>query len=161
MRRVATDVGELCAGGCGKHTGFRKIYCEECAKHKVVSPPETDYELDIHTEVLEEQIHGKNKIQKRLAERGPGVCGACGRPCLPWKVYCSDACHGRAPRLGPATFELDGIVDSLLGHAARLGINEVTVRKRMRKHGMGPIEALTKPVDLKMSRRKKKLEKAS
>lgn len=139
--------GDPCASGCGRLTTPQALFCEECQQSSKEAPPETDFDLDIYTEVLEEQMRGENFIQKKLEEMGTRPCGLCGRPSLPWRVYCSPSCHGRAPRVGPATFELHGIVDSLNGHAKRIGINKRTVRLRIQNLGMDPIEALITPVD--------------
>jgi hypothetical protein len=140
--------GDPCAGACGGLSIPRSIYCQECKDDQEdVAPPETEHELDIYTEVLAEKMRGETTIKDKLEEQGPRPCGLCGRPSLPWRLYCSPRCRGRAARLGPATFELDGVVDSLLGHARRIGIDDSTVRKRMRKLGMTPKEALTIPVD--------------
>ena len=140
--------GDPCAGGCGRVSVSRSIYCQTCKDDvEEVPPPQTDLDLEIHTEVLEEQMRDETSIQDRIEEYGTRECGICGRPSLPWRLYCSPTCRGRAARLGPATFELDGVTDSLMGHARRLGINDSTVRKRMRKAGMTPVEALTTPLD--------------
>lgn len=143
--------GDPCAGGCGGVSVPRSIYCAECrdiAKNDVkdVPPPMTDHDTDVVTEVLAEQMRGETTIQERIEEEGTRECGLCGRPALPWRLYCSPRCRGRAPRVGPATFELDGIEDSLAGHARRQGLGVATVWKRVNR-GMDPIEALTTPVD--------------
>lgn len=140
--------GDICAGGCGRVSVPRSIYCAECRDDIIeVSPPMTDHDIDVVVEVLEEQMRGETAIQDRIAEMG-GVrkCGFCGRPSLPWRLYCSPKCRGRAARLGPVTFELHGVEDSLVGHARRVGLNLWTVWKRVNR-GMDPIEALTTPVD--------------
>lgn len=139
--------GDPCAGGCGGVSVPRSIYCAECRDDtKEVPPPMTDHDLDVVTEVLAEQMRGETAIQDRIAEEGTRECGLCGRPALPWRLYCSPRCRGRAPRVGPATFELDGIEDSLMGHARRLGLSVWTAWKRVNR-GMDPIEALTTPID--------------
>lgn len=143
--------GDPCAGGCGHVSVPRSIYCAECrdiAKYDIkdVPPPPTEHDLDVMTEVLAEQMRGETEIQDRIAEEGTRPCGLCGRPSLPWRLYCSPGCRGRAPRLGGSTFELDGIEDSFMGHARRLGFKYQTAFKRLER-GMDPIEALTTPLD--------------
>jgi len=141
------DGGDPCAGGCGRTSVPRSVYCQECKDVSVdTPPPETDYDLDVLTEVLEEQMRGETSIQKRLAEQGTRPCGLCGRPSLSWRLYCSPTCRGKAARLGPVMFELDGVMDSAAGHANRRGIKYMTVFKRVSR-GMDILEALTKPVD--------------
>jgi hypothetical protein len=145
--------GDPCAGGCGGVSIPGSIYCEQCKNDEKIKPPRFEYEhdLEIYTEVLEEQMRDETVIQDRLAERGAGVCGVCGRPSLPWRIYCSSVCRGVAASSRAAQFELDGVMDSLMGHARRLGIDDSTVRKRMRVAGMDPIQALVMPVDKKKS----------
>jgi hypothetical protein len=143
--------GDPCAGGCGRLSVPRSIYCEECrdiAKHDIrdVPPPQTEHDLDVVTEVLEEQMRGGTSIQDRIVEEGTGECGLCRRPTLPWRIYCSPGCRGRAARLGPALFELDGVMDSLAGHSRRCGFKKDTICQRVSR-GMDPIEALTTPLD--------------
>lgn len=137
--------GDPCAGGCGSLSVPRSIYCEECKNDVEVPPPLTDHDLDIVTEVLEEKMRGETAIQEKIAEEGTGECGLCGRPTLPWRLYCSPRCRGRAGR-GPSTFELDGVEDSFVGHARRLGFDKRTALKRLAR-GMDPIEALRTPID--------------
>lgn len=138
--------GDPCAGGCGDVSVPRSIYCQECKDAPKVPPPHTTHDLDVMTEVLAEQMRGETVIQDRIAEEGTRECGLCGRPALPWRLYCCPTCRGRAARLGPATFELDGVEDSFMGHARRLGFKYQTAFKRL-KRGMDPLEALTTPLD--------------
>ena len=151
--------GDPCARGCGGVSTPSSIYCESCLaalyeNHKITVPP-SEHELDVVTEVLKEQIRGENKIQKALAEKGPGKCHLCGRPSLPWRIYCSPQCRGRNPRIKKTEVEIDGVMDTFLGHARRRGICDNTYSTRIRR-GMDPIEALNKPVQFRGPNKKKK-----
>lgn len=136
---------DMCAGGCGRVREAQTVYCAECRDVELVKSPYVERDLDIHIELMEERLKGKTRWKDRLGKEGTHPCRFCGRPALPGRIYCSPRCRGASRKIGGVQVVLDGVKDSLVGHARRRGIKDTTYLMRVFR-GHDPIEALKKKV---------------
>jgi hypothetical protein len=122
--------------------------CSECRQYrdKEVHPPIEERDLDVHIEVMEEQLRGERKVQEAIEREGTHPCAICGRPSLPGRYCCSDRCRGVARHGRGVRFVVDGVEGTLREHAERLGLKKKTVQKRIER-GADVIEAFHATVD--------------
>lgn len=131
------------------------IYCPECQKRssEALRAPGEAGELDLDVVTLPGKAGQERAVLRRLERVGTHPCGLCGRPALPGRQYCSEGCRTRARAGERSQVELNGTVTTLLEHADRLGMPWSTIYTRLRR-GLTPEQALTRPVDEEMRRRR-------
>lgn len=138
-----------CAGACGRMSLPGLTLCAECRqyKDKEVRPPVEERDLDIHIEVMEEQLRGERTIRESIEKKGgTRPCMICGRPSLPGRCCCSSGCRSLARSKSGFTFVVDGIEATIEEHSDRRRLKKHTVRKRIQR-GASLEEALHAPVD--------------
>lgn len=135
MRKYVPEAIQ-CANGCHELALPNSRWCRACRDANYSKSPLSDLDnpesLPIGT-------------VKRTERMGAVACLICGRPSPRGRMFCSSACRYIDRQQGGVKITIDGITATIREHADRVGVNRVTVSRRL-SWGCSLEEAFHRPM---------------